>query len=580
MQIEAKLTPDYIFETSWEVCNKVGGIYTVLSTRANTLQRLYEDRVLFIGPDLQGDENPWFIEEPDLYKSWREHARANRGLKVRAGRWDVPGSPIALLVQFEPFLQWKNNIYAQMWTDFGVDSISAYGDYHESTVFAYTAGMLIESFYRFHHLETENVIAHFNEWMTGAGALYIKKHVPKVATIFTTHATSIGRSIASNNLPLYTHLEAYDGDQMASMLNMAAKHSIEKKAALNVDCLTTVSDITARECVQFLGRQPDVVTPNGFEKGFIPTGKAYDEARARARHTLLNVAEKVLGHPVDRNALLVGTSGRYEYKNKGIDLFIDAMKRLQSMEGMEREVIAFIMVPAWIKGPRETLQETLEEGKNLTGADAVTEAVAPSSKTIQPGQDEPFPFTTHELVDPWHDAVTNHIKRQGFSYAPGSRVKILFVPSYLNGDDGIFNLPYYDLLIGFDLSLFPSYYEPWGYTPHESVAFSIPTITTSLSGFGAWAGKQGQRKSLFHNGVEVIHRDDENYEEAMKTIASVIRDFSLKNTTRVTTLKRKAAELSNQADWAHFIVHYQEAYRKALHHSFLRLSRPCKPNVR
>lgn len=586
MQIEAKLTPDYLFETSWEVCNKVGGIYTVLSTRANTLQRLYKDRVFFIGPNLPGDENPWFIEEPDLYRSWRDHARATRGLEVRAGRWNVPGNPITLLVQFEPFLNRKNDIYAQMWMDYKVDSISAYGDYHEATLFAYAAGMLIESFYRFHHLETENVIAHFNEWMTGAGVLYIKKHVPKVATLFTTHATCMGRSIAGNNLPLYGHLEEYDGDQMAYALNMVAKHSVEKKAAQNVDCLTTVSDITARECAQFLSRQPDVVTPNGFEKGSIPTGKVYKEARERARRTLINVAEKVLGHPVDHDALLVVTSGRYEYKNKGIDLFIDSMKRLQSMEGIEKEVIAFIMVPAWIKGPREALQEALSgaeafsEGDSVTEADSPSETDASSDKVKPPQETDPFPFTTHELVEPWHDAVMNHIKRQGFSYSPGSRVKILFVPSYLNGDDGIFNLPYYDLLIGFDLSLFPSYYEPWGYTPHESVAFSIPTITTSLSGFGAWAEKQGDRKSLFHNGVEVIHRDDDNYANAVEAIASVIRDFSLKSAEQIATLMHKASKLSSQADWAHFIVHYQEAYCKALHNSFLRLSKPFKPNAR
>ncbi len=597
MQIETKLTPDYIFETSWEVCNKVGGIYTVLSTRANTLQRLYKDRLFFIGPDLQGDENPWFIEEPDLYKSWRDHAWENRGLKVRAGRWDVPGNPLAFLIQFEPFLQWKNNIYTRMWMDYEVDSISAYGDYHESTVFAYTAGMLIESFYRFHHLETENVIAHFNEWMTGAGALYIKKNVPKVATIFTTHATSMGRSIAGNNLPLYGHLEKYDGDQMAYALNMVAKHSIEKKAAQNVDCLTTVSDITARECAQFLGRQPDVVTPNGFEKEFIPTGKAYEEARERARRTLLNVAEKVLDHPVDHDALIVGTSGRYEYKNKGIDLFIDSMKRLQSMEGMEKEVIAFIMVPAWIKGPRETLQEALAGKKVLSGKEdlagqdtvagkktvagdnALPKATTPSGKIAKRVGIDSLPFTTHELVEPKHDAVLNHIQRQGFSYSPGSRVKIIFVPSYLNGDDGIFNLPYYDLLIGFDISLFPSYYEPWGYTPHESVAFSIPTITTSLSGFGAWAGRKNNSKSIFHNGVEVIHRNDNNYMEAVEEIASTIRKFSLKNADQVALLKQNASKLSDKADWAHFIVHYQEAYRKALHNSFIRLSMPYKLKV-
>ena len=561
MKIEAKLTPDYIFETSWEVCNKVGGIYTVLSTRAHSLHKLYKDHVIFIGPDIWDNDNesPWFIEDSTLFTSWRDYALKSQNLEIRAGRWDVPGNPMVFLVKFERFIEKKNDLYSKMWTDYGVDSIAAYGDYHESTLFAYTTGLLIESFYRFHRLETENVIAHFNEWMMGAGALYIKKNVPKIATIFTTHATSIGRSIAGNNRPLYGHLHEYNGDQMARELNMEAKHSIEKHTALNVDCFTTVSDVTAKECAQFLQRQPDVVTPNGFEKDFIPTGEAYDKAREKARGVLLNVAEKTLGYPVHNDALLIATSGRYEYKNKGIDVFIDTMKHLQSMPELTKDVIAFIMVPAWIKGPREDLQAALAD-KSTTGNNG--------SATIE------CPFITHELVEPQHDAVMNHIKHQGFCNSPDSRVKIIFVPSYLNGDDGIFNLPYYDLLIGLDLSVFPSYYEPWGYTPHESVAFSIPTITTSLSGFGVWAGKKS--KNLLDHGVEVIPRDDDNYTEVVKEIASVIYDFSLKSAKQVDLVKRKAAKLADKADWSHFIVHYQEAYRKALHNSFLRLSKPYK----
>ncbi|NLY25171.1 MAG: glycosyl transferase [Bacteroidales bacterium] len=560
MHIDARHKPDYIFETSWEVCNMVGGIYTVLSTRANSLQKLYKDRIFFIGPDLwEEHESPWFREDRSLYPEWCDFALNNQQLEIRAGRWNVPGEPVVFLVKFKAFFEKQNDIYSAMWRDYGVDSINAYGDYHESTMFAYATGLLIESFYRFHQLEADNVIAHFNEWMLGAGALYINKHVPKIATIFTTHATSIGRSIAGNNLPLYNHLHEYNGDQMARQLNMTAKHSIEKKAALNVDCFTTVSEITASECTQFLQRRPDVVTPNGFEKNFIPKGNAYTQARKKARKALLHVAEKTLGHAVDPDALLIGTSGRYEYKNKGIDIFIEALDQLRNMAELTKDVIAFIMVPGWIKGPREDLRALLA-GEEI-----------PEKNNQQPS----CPFVTHDMVQPEQDMVMNQVRHLGFCNAKNDRVKIIFVPSYLNGDDGIFNLPYYDLLIGLDVSVFPSYYEPWGYTPHESIAFSIPTITTTLAGFGVWAKKIGDKKGL-DDGIEVIHRDDENHSEVAEEIASLIYDFSIKSIEQIKLLRQSAAKLSDQADWAHFVKYYQEAYNKALHNSFVRLSRPAK----
>lgn len=252
MKYNIKYIPDYIFETSWEVCNKVGGIYTVLSTRANSLQHYYKDKTVFIGPDvLRDSNNPWFIEDNKVFGEWRKFAITNQDLDIRVGRWDVPGKPIAILVNYNRFFEQKNEIYGQMWADFGVDSMQANGDYDDSCLFAYASGVVIESFYRFHNLEDKNIVAHFNEWQMGMGALYIKKYVPKIATIFTTHATCIGRSIAGNGLPLYNHLDSYNGDQMARQLGMVAKHSVEKHAALNVDCLTTVSDITARECAQF-----------------------------------------------------------------------------------------------------------------------------------------------------------------------------------------------------------------------------------------------------------------------------------------------------------------------------------------
>ena len=216
-----KILPDFIFEASWEVCNKVGGIYTVLSTRAKTLQDVLKDKVIFIGPEVwAGKENPTFIEDTTLLKDWVEEAHKS-GLAVRVGRWNVPGQPIAVLVDFQQYYTKKNEIYGKLWEDYGVDSLHAYGDYDEASMFSYAAGLVVEHYY--HHVlegKCHHIIYQAHEWMTGLGALYIRKKVPEIATIFTTHATSIGRSIAGNHKPLYEYLFAYNGNQMAEELKL------------------------------------------------------------------------------------------------------------------------------------------------------------------------------------------------------------------------------------------------------------------------------------------------------------------------------------------------------------------------
>ena len=536
--------PDYIFETSWEVCNKVGGIYTVLSTRAKSMQDICKDKVIFIGPDVWTEkESPWFKEDETLLADWKKTAIKQDRLNIRVGRWDVPGQPIVVLVDFNQFFPAKDAIYGDMWHKFGVDSLHAYGDYDESCMFAYASGAVIESFYKYHKLQDENVVAHFNEWMLGMGALYIKDRLPKVGTLFTTHATSIGRSIAGNGKPLYNYLSAYDSDQMARELNMEAKHSIEKAAAQHVDCFTTVSDITARECRQLLHRDP-IVTPNGFEKDFIPVGQEHEEKRLAARKKLINVAEKLLGYDIQEDALLVATSGRYEYLNKGIDVFIDAMHRLEQIKQLEKDVIAFIMVPAWISGPRADLQDRLKLKKTPSAALS-------------------HPHITHWLRNMNHDSVLNQISYLKMENKAEDRVKIIFVPSYLNGNDGIFNMPYYDLLIGLDVTVFPSYYEPWGYTPHESIAFSVPTITTSLAGFGLWMRKMGDEKGM-DDGAEVITRDDYNFIEVSEDICNRVFEMTTKSNEQEKILRQAALDRADMADWKHFFKYYQDAYRIAL----------------
>lgn len=541
---KGQLTPDYLFEVSWEVCNLVGGIYTVLSTKAKTLQKINKDKNIFIGPDLwKGKESPYFTESPSLLKDWKIQA-SNENLQVRVGRWNIPGKPVVILVDFSRMFDVRNELFTNMWNWYGVDSLYAYGDYDESCIFSYAAARVIESLYKYIGGDNYNVVAHFDEWITGMGLLYVKHQLPKVATIFTTHATSIGRSIAGNNKPLYDYLAAYNGDQMARELNMIAKHSLEKAAAHNADCFTTVSDITARECTQLLERTPDVVTPNGFEENFVPKGVAYTQEREAARAKLIKIAASLIGYKPSKDAFFIATSGRYEYKNKGINLFIESLRRLKEQSTNKKEIIAFVLVPAWVNAAREDLAERMSAKK--FGRTAL-----------------PDPLITHSLNNYNEDMIMNQLHGSGFKNLASDKVKIIFVPSYLRGDDGIVNMPYYDLLIGFDATAFPSYYEPWGYTPLESVAFGIPTITTDLSGFGLWTGSLGEG-GLEAKGVAILHRNDSNFDEVADGLAMTVHSLSVKTDTERKAISGAAKKTAAKAQWKYFISYYSQAYDIAL----------------
>ena len=537
--------PDYIFESSWEVCNKVGGIYTVLSTRAKTLQEVFPDKIIFIGPDCWGDKKcPFFIQDSSILKEWQESTT----LKVKVGRWDIPGKPISILVDFAPFFAEKDSIYGNLWNYFQVDSLHAYGDYDEASMFSYAAGLVVESLYKFLKLENQKVIYQANEWMCGLGALYIKKCVPAIGTIFTTHATSIGRSIAGNNKPLYEYLWAYNGDQMAGELNMQSKHSIEKQTAWNVDCFTTVSDITATECKELIDKPVDVVLPNGFEDDFVPKGSQFTKNRNAARKALLKLANALTGCSFPDDTLIVGTSGRYEFRNKGIDVFIEAMNRLNHDEKLQKPVLAFLEVPAWVGDPRKDVLERLQKAKDINTYDTPLD----------------LPMITHNLYNMSDDKVINMMKSYDMWNRKEDKVKVIFIPSYLNGDDGILNMPYYDVIIGKDLTVYPSYYEPWGYTPLESVAFSVPCITTDLAGFGVWANTIKGAYSEIEDGVKTIHRTDYNYSEVADAIKDTVAKYSGFTPAQVKKCRIKASQLSKKALWKEFIKYYYQAYDIAL----------------
>lgn len=543
MQNEKLRTPDYLFEVSWEVCNKVGGIHTVISTKIASLSKDLKSAHIFIGPDVlrENETNPEFSEEVHLMKAWKAKA-AQEGLRVRVGKWNIPGKPLAILIDFTTFFSQKDSIFKTLWEQYKLDSISGQWDYIEAALFGYASGKVIESYVKFHCTSRDRIVAQFHEWMTGAGLLYLRQNMPQVGCTFTTHATVLGRCIAGNNLPLYDKLNTYNSDNVARDFNVISKHSLEKVSAQAADVFTTVSEITAKECEHFLARPVDIVTPNGFQDMAAANESWFVEQQKINRQKFINVAEALLGTSLKEDVLLVGTGGRYEFKNKGIDVFIDALGKLNKSDDLHREVAAFILVPTGHLGASKELINNMQIDADKR----------------QPLQNR---YLTHNLYDPQYDAILNRIKANGLENNKNDKVKIFFVPSYLNGNDGVFDVTYYDMLAALDLSVFPSYYEPWGYTPLESLAFKVPTITTTLAGFGLWVKThyEGARP-----GISIIERTDSNDAIVVEKVAARIIKQSRMTESEYKQSKENAYEVSRIALWDNLIQYYQKAYDMAL----------------
>lgn len=549
----AKTSTPLLFETSWEVCNKIGGIYTVLSTKARVLKEQFGDNLIFIGPDVWSETtpSPYFKEYKTLLKS-ASKLELPFGITLRTGRWNIPGSPVVVLIKFDGVYPALDDIFGEMWAMFGVDSLHAYGDYPEGCAFGVAAAITMKALAA--HLEARDtdVLAHFNEWTTGMGLLWLRNIMPEAASLFTTHATSIGRSICGNGKNLYEYFNAYNGDQMAGELNMDAKHSLEKRAAINADCFTAVSSLTADECAQLLDCRPQVVTPNGFEPDFVPGTAKYKKLRAAGRNRLLDIAARMTGRKWSDNTLIIATSGRNEYRNKGLDVFLDSMVQLtRTGAAGRRDILALVLVPAWVKEPNGELLIDLYNGGTLP--------VTPD-------------YLTHRLNNEDSDPACRRIGQLENELQTGGeqQVKVIYVPCYLNGGDGIVDISYYDILPALDITVFASYYEPWGYTPLESIAFGVPTVTTDKSGFGQWIesdvakGKAANGlDSLKATGVMVAPRDDNSYRETVTTIADTLSQFAAAPAVDSATCSKSATATAALADWKNFIKYYDEAFEVA-----------------
>ncbi|MBO7200865.1 MAG: alpha-glucan family phosphorylase [Bacteroidales bacterium] len=536
------MTTDFLFETSWEVCNKVGGIHTVLSTKARTLIDELNDNYIMIGPDVcrNIEGNAEFLDDQSLYNGFRLYAE-RKGLHLKVGRWNIVGKPVVFLVDFSDLFHQKNTIFSHYWEEYKLDSLSGQWDYIEPMLFGYAAGRVIESYYEYYISSIHRVVAHFHEWMTGSGILYLKEYCPQIATVFTTHATVLGRCIAGNGLPLYKDMEHYQPAIVAANFGVVAKQSLETMAAMHCDAFSTVSSITDRECRQFLGRNADRITPNGFSKDLAYNPDVHSFMRRQVRTKIINVLERLLNQRVEENAMFVLNSGRYEFHNKGIDVFIDALGRLNASPSLNHEVVAVIAIPA----------HHVEVNPYLSDA------------AYWPDFDKPLRerYTTHNLYDYDNDPIIQSIKKNSLFNSVDDKVKVLFIPSYLNGDDGAVNHTYLDFLTAFDVSVFPSYYEPWGYTPMESMALGVPTLTTSLAGFGSWLSQRIETASM---PIGVIARNDGNYSNVVDEIASKLLYGTTMSNDDFEVLKQQSIVISAQMMWEKFIAHYSDLYDDAL----------------
>lgn len=534
----------FISEVSWEVANKVGGIYTVLSSRAGEMMlRHGAEQVLFVGPRLRPLEEMVDFRAETFCITLPSHiSLLGVELPITQGYWLTPGGEAqTILVDYKPLATVRDQLYYLMWQHYGIQSDLGYGDYDDSCLFAVAAAATLLAVTPQLASPGSQPIAIYNEWITGMGLLYHRLQLPNLRSLFITHATTVGRSICSNGKDLYRYFAGYHGDQMASELHVEAKHALEKVAAHTATIFATVSEVTALECTQLLERTP-VVLPNGFH------ALATSRFKTKARQRLIDAASQLYGKTfAAERTTLVATSGRYEYRNKGIDLIVASLESLlQQQAKLSSDLILYFFIPAWVAEPRADLAYLLSDP-------------SPASSTTP----LEYPYLTHWLHNLREDTLAGRLGELLRRGATAQRIYPIFVPTYLDGHDGILDLPYYDLLSALDLTLFPSYYEPWGYTPLESIAYGVPTVTTDLSGFGqAILELYGEpaTDSLQH-GVQVIPRRDHDDASVTQALATILEQATAGLPKACYKQARKTA---SQALWTHYYDYYIEAYRQMM----------------
>jgi glycogen(starch) synthase len=591
---DAKPLP-LLFEIGWEVCWQLGGIYTVLRSKAPTMIQRWGDRYCLIGPYNPQTAAVEFEEQPTegLIRRTLDRVR-EKGIWCHYGRWLIAGRPHVILLDYRTrFMNLDVDKYL-LWKDHGISTVAGDGEVNEVIAF----GSTVTEFFQALSAEIapqQPVIAHFHEWMAGVAVPRIKKLELPVATVFTTHATILGRYLASDDPEFYQHLPWINPDEQAGRYNIHPRFAIERAAAQTSTVFTTVSQVTSFEAERLLGRVPDLILPNGLN---LHRFSALHEFQNLHRQYKEAIHEFVIGHffpsynfDLDRTVYLF-TSGRYEYRNKGMDLFVESLYRLnQRLKEIPDPptVVAFLITKAATKHVnvgvlhsqsmfdelRKTCEQIQEQmGRRLLAESAMGRIVPPGElmdeddrvrmkQVIHAWRNGRQPaIVTHDLVDDANDPILQHLRHRGLLNAADDPVKVVFHPQFVSGISPLISLEYEQFVRGCHLGIFPSYYEPWGYTPMECVAMGVPAVTTDLSGFGAYV----QRHIAEHQsqGIYVLNRRQRSFDEAANELAEDLVQFLRLNRRQRVELRNRVERLGELFDWSVLGENYNEAHDLAV----------------
>ncbi len=584
---------DYLFEASWEVCNKVGGIYTVVKSKASTMKEYYKNYFL-IGPYFQKNASIELEEKPiprEFKAAFEEMER--KGLKCCYGSWNIEGSPNVVLIDFRSLIDVKNEIKSALWQAYRIDSLKSGWDFEEPMLWSWAAGMFLSLVEK--AVPDKKIVGQFHEWLSGFAILYLKNAVSNIRTVFTTHATMLGRSIAGSGEDLYGLLGTLDPEKKAYEHGVQDKFLAERASANNATIFTTVSEITAIEAEKILGRKPEVILNNGLTIQKFPTIEETSInhliSRTFIREFLTFFFFPYYNLDLEHN-LIYFIVGRFEYKNKGIDVLIKALGKLNEKlkhERTKRTISVFFWIPMDNKGTRIDVLEnknffrhikTYVNSHSSSILDKIVmDIVSSKSPAVKSIFTKEFlsdlqkdlsvfkrsgnpPLCTHNLRGEEVNPIVQELLKQGLDNREDDKVKIILYPVYLTGADGLLDLNYYDALAGSHMGLFPSYYEPWGYTPVESAALGVSSVTTDLSGFGRFIENHLSKGAL--KGIHVLKRFNRKEEDVVNDLFRIMYDFSRLSHEQRVKNKLAAKNLASLTDWKNFVENYINAHNLAL----------------
>ncbi|XP_049852624.1 glycogen [starch] synthase-like [Schistocerca gregaria] len=590
IQVSSSAKP-LLFDISWEVCRKVGGIYTVITSKAQITVSEWGDRYGLIGPySEQASHEFEEIPPSTLSTDLIECLKRKHGIRVYFGRWLVKGYPRVFLIDINSSMDkldyWRSKLM-------GSFSVNEDGETNEAIVFGNQVAIFFHEFVRL--VENRPVVAHFHEWLTGVGLICLRQLNVKIAMIFTTHATLFGRYLAAGHVDVYNVINRVNPDEEAGRRGIYHRHWIETGAARGADIFTTVSEITNYEAQYALGRAAEVITPNGL---LIEKFVALHEFQNLHRKNKERISEFVVGHffgnldfDIDKT-LYMFTAGRQEYHNKGVDLFIESLARLNYLlkkNSRDITVVAFIIMPGKVSNYNiESIkgQSLLREIKN--SCDKISKRIknrlynsliageVPDPKVILGQEDMVIlkrrvqsvhqtkslpPIVTHNM-ESGTDEILENLRRCDLINKHEDRVKVIYHPEFLNLNSPIFPIEYDSFVRGCHLGVFPSYYEPWGYTPAECTVMGVPSISSNLTGFANYMASCGV--DVEEHGVYIIDRRERSFDESKEQMVDIMWKFTQLSRRQRIELRNKTEKLSHLLDWKLLGRYYYKARRMAL----------------